>query len=398
MNKLAEKLILKVYNIGLDQGVIKENHTLTNINLDLSKKQKKVLVAYLEYSSACERLRRGMTHTNQPRLFQIIKTFIDMGMIVDTCWCLDSKARENLDYESYDIIFGFGSVFQDACLANKRAIKIIYMTEDPFFIASAREKERIEYYTHRHPEQANNQGIKDFVSTRAGVFYPDGIENLADYVVCQGNPAHFERLGKKVYFIVPNAFKNEKFTNNQNHKQNNTFVMFGASSLIRKGTDILVDVFSQHPEWELYLCDKNISANLKKIGYSDLPSNVHDCGFIDVESDELIKLFEKVRFILLPSCSEAPSSAVLTGMRHGLLPIVMRGIGLDSYHEFCSYFEQFTVEHVESVISENLQQGEDCLNEKSEAIYKYANQNFTISAFTLRLKNIMLDIMGEEQR
>lgn len=389
---MKNKIIRKIYEYGVNNDIIEENRCVTNLNLDLTKQQKRVLVTYLNYNDASIKLKLGETHTNQSRLFQILLSFYRLGMIVDTCWCLDKNAWKYLEDNRYDVIFGFGEIFERACEVNPEAKKIIYMTEDPYDVAVTKEIERIVYFKQRHCIKKQKKILNNFENTRAGVFYSKGVENYADYVICQGNPVHFKDLNKPLYTVVPNAFKNIKFKNTQIKKEDNTFVMFGASALIRKGTDILIDTFEKHPEWELYLCDKNISKNLKEIGYTRLPKNVHDCGFININSEELINLFNRVRFILLPSCTEAPSSAVLTGMRHGLIPIVMEGIGLDLFDEFCFYFEDYHIESIELTIEKHMAMTQEEKRKKSELIYEYANANFTLEAFTEHMFSILKNI------
>ena len=392
LGQLKKKIIQKVYKYGIQNDIIDDRGYVTNLNLDLTKKQKRVLLVYLNYNEASNRLKNGTTHTNQPRFFQILTIFYRLDMVVDTCWSLDMNAWNQLQNTTYDIIFGFGKVFQLACVANPDAKKIIYMTEDPYFIAFSREKERIDYFNRRHSDKTSKSGLNNFINTRAGVFYPEGNEEAADYIICQGNPSYFSHLGKKVYVIVPNAFKNPNFDNDQSEKDNQSFVMFGASSLIRKGTDILVETFEKHPEWNLYLCDKNITRNLKQLGYNRLPSNVHDVGFVDINSKQLVELFHKIRYIILPSCTEAPSSAVLTGMRHGLIPIVTRGIGLDQFNDFCYYFDDFHIEAVEDTIQACLKHPRQELENRSQSIFEYANANFTLEEFTSRMYDILNEI------
>lgn len=390
--QLKNKVIRRVYNYGVQHDIIENRSYVTNLNLDFTKKQKRVLLAYLNYNDASDSLKKGTTHTNQPRLFQILTCFYRLGMVVDTCWSLDTKAWERLKTTKYDIIFGFGPIFQLACQANTDAKKIIYMTEDPYFVADAREKERVNYFNQRHYNKTTKTGLDKFINTRAGVFYPEGNEEVADYIVCQGNPSHFSHLSKKIYVIVPNAFRNPDFDNDQSEKDDYSFVMFGASSLIRKGTDILVETFQKHPDWKLYLCDKNITHNLNQLGYNRLPSNIYDVGFVDINSNRLVELFHQIRYIVLPSCTEAPSSAVLTGMRHGLIPIVTRGIGLDQFDDFCYYFDDFHIEAVEDTIKECLKHTRQELEDRSQSLFEYANTHFTLEEFTSRMFDILNEI------
>lgn len=69
-----------------------------------------------------------------------------------------------------------------------------------------------------------------------------------------------------MYSVVPDAFKNPQFTYGQKEKWERTFVLLEASWFFQKGTDIFIDVFMRHSEWELYLCDTDISKELSELG------------------------------------------------------------------------------------------------------------------------------------
>lgn len=64
------------------------------------------------------------------------------------------------------------------------------------------------------------------------------------------------------------------------------------------------------------------------------------------------EIFGKCRFIISASCSETLSSAVLTAMRYGLIPVVMTGTGMDNFSEYCYYFSNYEIESIERVLEQ----------------------------------------------
>ena len=392
LDRIIKKIVHEFYS-----STEKKQYVTRNLNLDLTRKQERTLFCYLDYDEASERINSGATHTNQPRFFQMLKCLYDLDMVVDVCACNELNVIQELDFSCYDYVIGFGKVFQIACQRALYAKKIIYMTEDPYYVAQKKEEERIEYFIERHPGKKYEQELRQISNVRAGHFYLPDQEKNADIIICQGNESYFAGLKGKIYPIVPNAFRNTAFINNQELKEDKSFLMFGASGLVRKGIDILIDVFMNHPDWKLYLCDREISKKLERLGFHNLPSNVVDCGFVDIGGSKAVELFSKCRFIILPSCTEAPSSAVLTGMRHGLIPVVTAGIGLDRFSEFCFYFRDYHIPHIESVLEEVCKINSEELANRSKRIFKYANEHFTLGSFTSQFKTIMLDIKNEAQ-
>lgn len=358
-----------------------------NINLDMTKKQRRILICYLDYKLINKMMTQGATHTNISEMFQIIKVLIELNFIIDVCSFDGLKAIATIKNKEYDMIFGMGETFRQAIALHPEAYSLIYMTENPYDISSAREKERIAYFEER-------KHIKTRLE-RTGKFYHKNDEKLANAVLCMGEKEYYKESTQKVYRIFPTAMKNKKFINTLENKRKNSFLVFGTGGFIHKGNDLLFEVFEKHPEWTLYICGQNLEKDRKKVHYFK-PDNIIDCGFISVDSEQFLKLVQECTFILLPSCSEGMPTGVMTGMCHGLIPLVSRGIGMNQLEDYCYYFEDYHIDAIESKLQEILKESEEILHKKSDEIIKYANQMFMIENYTNSLKRIFIDIMENE--
>ena len=69
--------------------------------------------------------------------------------------------------------------------------------------------------------------------------------------------------------------------------------------------------------------------------------NIIEHGQIEINSDLFLEINNTCSFIILPSCSEACSTSITTGMLHGLIPIVMRDTGFNRLGENAIFFEDF---------------------------------------------------------
>lgn len=356
-----------------------QNQYLLNLNRDISGKQKRVLISYIDYVYVGKELACGVQHTNRNELCQIIRYFLKKNYILDICACNDTNIIEYAKKQQYDVIFGFGDVFRNIAVGSN-AVKILYVTENPYTVSYEREQERIEYFYERKKIRTN------FV--RTGVYYHKDDEKLADVIICMGDERYFSDLNVEVRRIWPTTLVNTHKIAFEKRSTKN-FIVLGTDGFIHKGIDLLVEVFSLHRDWHLYLCGRNISKILKKLKYLPIPDNIHDCGYVDVQGRQFVELAEKCTYILLPSCSEAPSTAVITGMSHGLLPIVMRGNGLDEMKEYCLYFEGFLLKEIEKAIYNAASTSNaECL-EKAERVMKYAKETFTIGNYTKNLERIL---------
>lgn len=369
MRELAKKILrqLELQRIGEEQFV-------SDINRDYTREQKRMLLCYLDYQRTVRELRQNFGHTNRQEMMQIIKVCIERDWCIDICGCNDRNAAECIRADYYDFILGFGEVFRYAEEHNPRALSILYMTENPYDISYARETERIAYFKERTG--------RNFALERTGVYYQKDDEKKADAVLCLGDESYFP-AGKRVLRIWPSALKNPAFSLDFSQKKRTNFLVYGTDGFVHKGNDILVEIFERHPEWTLYLCGARGEEKAKEAGYR-LPPNVHAVGFVDTMSEQFNEIVNKCYYLLLPSCSEAPSTAVLAGMRHGMLPVVSRGIGLDELAEYCVYFEDYHIECVEDLLRQLAEEGteEKILQQRSRNVMEYADAHYRLKDYT----------------
>lgn len=362
----------------------RSENIVLGINQDCLKDQPKILVSYMDYDRTAYSLRHARVHTNLQEMFQMIRILIDMDFCIDVCGCNNPDAALEMPSDYYDYILGFGDMFRLARKRNPKAFAVIYMTENPYAVSYANEQERIDYFYERTH--------KKIPLSRTGNFYIKGDEDLADAVICLGEKKYFRNTS--VFRVYPSAFKNVKYDNNaQDRRRNTNFLVFGTKGFVHKGNDLLIEVFERHPEWNLYLCGSGIAQECKKMGLT-LPQNVFDCGFVNVDSDQYLDLVRICPFVLLPSCSEGMSTALLTCMRHGLIPVTMRGTGMDELEAYCEYFEGYRISQIEGKICELVSMSPRFLSERSDQIYEYANRKFVLEEYTESLKKVLEAVMG----
>ena len=358
---------------------------VSDINLDCTKQQKRVLIAYVDYFRASRDVAFAAAHTNRYELFQIIQCFIRLGYVIDVCAYDSEEAMSVIGNKKYDVVFGMGKVFRSAKKQNKEAYSILYLTENPYDISFKKEKERVDYLYER-------RGIR-WELYRTGRIFEESDEAQADAVVCMSDINYLCRAPGTVHRVLPSGFLNQEFVNRFEKKKKENFLMLGTAGFVHKGADILVEVFERHPEWQLFLCGHDIPENLKKLGHSTPPVNVHDCGYIDVKGREFLELVQKCVYILLPSCSEGTPTAVLTGMRHGMVPVVSRDAGMEFAEQYCFFFEDYKIESIEQKIVQATQISMEQLKQKSNEIFQYANEQFTIEHFTEQLYHALAEIL-----
>lgn len=350
---------------------------IRNINRDLcNEHQKKVLICYI--TPPFEKNIDGKSfHTNQKEAIQLLRVFIQHNFAADICHCLETHAIEEIRQTRYDVIFGFGQVFLEACKGNPNAKKIIYCTEAYPDFVKKKEKERLNYYRERYG--------KEIHVSRHGKFYLPEHFQLAEYLLFKGNAEtakSFQGLKniREFFPIAPAPFLNPNylFVERNLQETKNKFVWFGSYGAVHKGLDILVDIFNQHPEWQLSICGL---WKEEKEFLPDFGPNIKLHGFMDTASDEFIRLVNEHSFVILPTCSEGMSSGVLTCMVHGLIPLVSRESGIDLKDKE-QYFEGFHIEEIENTIKRWSSHDNEKLKNLHRSTFIDSRNQYNLKVFT----------------
>jgi len=380
-------LIKRLSGISVDSQKMSPFPFIQNINRDLTQiKQPKALISYITEPFS-KNIEGKSFHTNQKEAIQLLKVFLKYNFAVDICHCLEEQALNSISQKKYDLVFGFGKPFVEACKANPTAIKFIYCTEAfPDFVKQ-QEQKRLDYYFERY-------GKKITVS-RHGKFYIPEHFNYADYLLYKGNSVtgdtfkHLKNISKQ-FPIAPAPFLNSnyKFEARDHVQTKKCFVWFGSYGAVHKGLDILVDVFNKHPELQLIVC------GLWKEEIELLPilnENIVVKGFMDTSSDEFINVVNSSSFVILPTCSEGMSAGVLTCMCHGLIPIVSRESGIDLDNEE-QYLEDFHVDYIEKEVIKWTNTRDELLSVLHKTTFEKTRSQFNLNVFTDCFERHLLNI------
>lgn len=357
-----------------------------NLNCNLLRKQKSILVCYMA-SSLFQSVEKNVTHPNKLRHIQILKCLFDEDFNIDVCRCNCPSLPQEIMEKNYDYILGFGSSYVQACHAHPEALKILFITENHPETVKRKYAERLKYYKHRHP------GTKPgtLAIPRCG-FYTPQMFDISDYWIIMSNAYNFppEKCPPRKYFFINGnglynsnfklGFKN--FSSARKH-----FLWLGSNGLIHKGLDILLDLFSTMPELTLHIYGVPAAENHLLCSF-DVPNIIlHDR--IDILSEKfLTEVVAQNAFVISLSCSEGMTSGVITAMRHGLIPLVTPESGLP-HNDTIIEFPDYKLETVKEIIRRVSEYPEDQLQKMAEQVYQCANREFSIKNFNIHFHEII---------
>lgn len=110
----------------------------------------------------------------------------------------------------------------------------------------------------------------------------------------------------------------------------NNFLWFGGGDIIRKGLDLVIEIFSKNPEISLWIAGDIKNKKFIDLYYDELfnTPNIYYLGWIEVNSPEFFNVCRKCAFHIFPSCSEGQAGSVIVTTNAGVIPIISRETGM----------------------------------------------------------------------
>ncbi|XNS90235.1 glycosyltransferase [Vibrio cyclitrophicus] len=315
-------------------------------------------------------------HTSYNEVFNYVKVLNELGYIVDVFNYDDRLINIKVKGE-YSYIFGFGKSFDKLVSENPTARNTMLLTESSPDFSIQEEKRRWESFESRKP----NLSVPRLY--RSGKFYSRSMIEQAESCLLIGNHTTVSSYRgyineNEIYTIDATALPTMNLPQKKDFsKAKKNFLWLGSGGAIHKGLDLLVDAFSSPllKDCNLIICGAKDS-EIKVFGR--LPSNVKNFGFVNVNSEVFYSILEDTAFIILPSCSEGMSTSVLTGIKHGLIPIITRETGVSC--DDAVIIDDLSISAIEDKILEQSRRDDSILSSLSNKLlveneYKYTKKN-----------------------
>lgn len=179
-----------------------------------------------------------------------------------------------------------------------------------------------------------------------------------------------------------------------------SFVFFATGPVIRKGLDLLLEVFPKFPDLHLYVCcpfalEPDFCACYQKELFET--PNVHPLGWVVVNSGQFIDLMERSAFVIHPALEEGQPGSVVQCMYAGLVPLVSRESGID-VEEFGFTFADVTIAEIEKTVRMVSNFSAESLRELSLKTRLACEEKFSEASFIARWKTMMNEICEPGQR
>jgi glycosyltransferase involved in cell wall biosynthesis len=161
------------------------------------------------------------------------------------------------------------------------------------------------------------------------------------------------------------------------------FLWFGGPGAVHKGLDLVLDVFSRRKELILHVAGlaSDEADFMAAYGTKLSGPNIRNHGWIDPLSD-FHQLFKDVFCFIAPSCAEGSSTAVITCLHAGLLPIISRPCGVDLPPGYGFVLEDLAEKEIEGCVDKALALSDDAVIRHASACQAHARRQHSRDAFS----------------
>jgi hypothetical protein len=359
------------------------------LNKSFSAPRKKILISYV--SPEVLRFKKPIMHSNVYDLFEIIDYFVKRNYEVHLIKCTCFYSERYIKKFKYDVIFGLGNAFLEACKINYCAKKILYCTESSPKFSFNQESERVRLFNATSKNKAKIMRSNTYLTDEMLNVASDGIvigNNfvLSTYFYCNSAIRFFSGIYPSP-IVNPNHINNRHLSNSKNN-----FLWFGSTGVVHKGLHLAISAIEGCENYHLYVA----GAGKKEQKLMRKCSNVTYLGRIDVHSESFIKLMNTVSSFILPSCSEAGSTATTTCLAHGLIPIISKETGVDLPPGY-SYIENDNPIAIRNKMDEISSMTNENLSISHDEILTYALDKFSILKYKFNLEKILNSILQFEE-
>lgn len=335
-------------------------------------------------------------HTNHLECSFAANALNELGYNVDV---IDFDYHEEITYDKYQIIYGFGNQYENSFYdLNFKGKRILYSPGCNTVYSNLVSCLRLKEFS-KNEGELNPKLIRTTNDAWPLQKY------LSDAIICQGNDFvlnSYKGTFKDTNYYQINCFPLDCNQTIDNYKKKfsaakHNLLWFGSQGSVHKGLDIALQLIEKHPELKLSIRGLNLKhehAIIKRFSHLIDRNQVDVKQHVDINSSEFIELMQNCGAVIFPSASEGGAAALLTVMAHGgLIPIITKSCGLDIEH-LGFIANETTIEDIELQLKKYLAVPDEELSELSQKIKTEINATYNISNYQKNIKVILKEILN----
>jgi len=393
MKNAANKLA-KYFGLEIRRGEVAQHAECVSLKTE-QPRQGNVLLAYIvepflrKHDAMPPRF-----HTHHAESQLIAQVFLDRGYDVDV---IDYRNRSFKPAKDYGFFVSARTNFvRLAQRLNAECVKIAHLDTAHFLFNNAMAYRRA-------LELQQRRGI---TSTSFRVIEHNYAVEHADYLTMLGNrftESTYSFANKPIFPLpVPVPETATLPTGRDFTKCKSSFLWLGSEGLVHKGLDILLEVFSETPEYQLTVCGP-LDTPAEK-GFVEAYSrelyetpNINAVGWVDVGSQQFAQIASGCSALVYPSCSEGQAGSVISCLQAGLIPVISYESGVD-VDGFGMILEKCSHRELKAALADIIQKPTEELADMSRRAFEFAQQNHSSEAYLSAFGHAIEDIEHDRQR
>ncbi|MCF6289773.1 MAG: glycosyltransferase [Desulfobacterales bacterium] len=329
-------------------------------------------------------------HCNQWRTLAIAEIIKSLGFTVDVT---DWRNWWSPHAKNYDLVIGLGRAYTSSCKKKAKGCTKIYLGTGAFFDqAIAGEELRIENLYQRKGKKLTRRYRTE---RDLGPLFSDAIFVIgSDWVVetyKQISQSPIYKLPNSVVTGVSNTTERKDYKVARRH-----FLWLASFGAVHRGLDLLLEVFSDLPEYHLWICG-NVSRESDFVAIYDEElnhtPNIHHVGWVDVTSKKFEELTARCAYHVFPSASDGMPGAVINSMKAGLIPVLTIESGMETRgHSFL--IQECSLDGIRRIIQQAADVDPKTLQEEAEAIVSFVENKYTKQSFAESFRGHLLSVLN----
>lgn len=361
----------------------------------ISSKAPWVYIAYIPKVFYCKD-DKALTnsHQNQREALAQVEVFNELGYNVYVHFYLSNSEIPSI---KFDIVFGHEPNFVRAALLNPGSLKVHYVPGAYIDHRNGQIIKITDYVNQTYHSSIPYRRLLEYENPSHSSKYA---YELADKILMIGSkftigtfPSH---LHSKIVTIHQSTQLTHKIGAIQYSPANEYFFMGSGGNLL-KGISLLVEYFSSHPDYMIHIVGP-IEEDVKEALHGLLTPNIIFHGYVDVNSEEMIKIMERCNFIIYPSGSEGMPGAVLNSMKNGLIPIVTQWAAFDEVEEYGYVLEDWTVNAIDKGVNWSRSLSQDDIVELKKKCSVYVENTYNLDRYKKEFRDFFVQLLNNKQQ
>jgi glycosyltransferase involved in cell wall biosynthesis len=321
---------------------------------------------------------------------EIARLLAAKGFAVDAIELTDSRFRPR---RRYDVVFDIGTnLARFSAGVSSKPVQLLLLTgSDPFYLNAA-ERRRLEQLRGRRGfTLATQRQVADPEAMIRSLEIADGCALIGNEYTRNTYPGHLRSKIETVP-VPPSDLGGAVKRAREYVPDAREFLWFFGSGAVRKGLDLVLEVFARSPSWVLNVVgDVEAEPDFFQAYRPELleAPNIRYHGYLLPNSSRFRDILSTSFSFVAPCAAEGTSAAAVTCMTAGLYPIVSRDAGVDLPAGAGRFLEENSLDEIEAAVADVHRRAASDLASEIEAVQGFAAAEYSRPRFKDAMRSFL---------